>query len=53
MAKNYKPEAHTKCVECRQPVLSSEEYYWTKPRGYPPTFIHKKCYEKLVPTWQL
>lgn len=48
MARGYKPEPHTVCVECRQPI-GSEEYYYTKKRGYPPTFIHKSCYEKLLP----
>lgn len=48
MARDYKPEPHTVCVECRQPI-GNEEYIYTKTRGYPPTFIHKRCYEKLLP----
>lgn len=42
------PIPHTVCVECKQPI-GSEEYYWTESRGYPPIFIHKRCYEKLLP----
>lgn len=47
--RNYKPSADTVCVECRKHIGCDEEYLWTKARGYPPTFIHKKCYEKLLP----
>ena len=49
MAKNYKPEAHTLCVHCGRPVFSYDEYYWVKSRGRAPTFIHKECYEQLLP----
>ena len=48
MAKKYTPDAHSICVECRQPI-GNEKYLWTKSRGYPPTFIHTRCYEKLLP----
>ena len=49
MAKDYKPELHTVCVECGKPISLNEGCIWTKQRGYPPTFIHLKCYEKLLP----
>lgn len=48
MAKSYKPDEYTVCIECRQPI-GGEEYIWTKMRGYPPAFIHKGCYDRLLP----
>lgn len=48
MARDYKPEPHNRCAVCRQPI-GDEECLWTKSKCYPPTFIHKRCYEKLLP----
>lgn len=41
----------TKCIECNQSIQRSDEYYWIKQKGkYGRTiFIHKSCYEKLLP----
>lgn len=43
-----KPTDTTKCIECGE-LIGEEEHYWSKSRGYPPIFIHKRCYEKLLP----
>lgn len=48
MPRNYKPETHSVCAECGQPI-NNEEYHWTKSKGYPPVFIHKRCFEGLLP----
>ncbi len=48
MSKGYKPTEHTKCIDCNKPITEGESYYWSKPRKYPPIFIHKSCYEKLL-----
>lgn len=37
-----------KCVECGEPI-GDELYHFTKRRYYAPVFIHKRCYEKLLP----
>lgn len=54
MAKDYKLDEYgkTKCVECGQVIHRSDEYYWVQQRGRPVKvlFIHKKCYEGLLPT---
>jgi len=46
--RTIKPTPHSICVECNQPI-GDEPYHYTKHRGWPPTFIHKACYEKLLP----
>lgn len=46
--RTIKPTSNTKCVECRE-LIGEEPHYWTKSRGYPPVFVHKKCYESLLP----
>lgn len=48
MVKDYRPEAHTVCVECLRPI-GGEDYHWAKSKGRPPVFIHRRCYEKLLP----
>ena len=37
-----------KCVECGEPI-GNESYHFTKRRCYATVFIHKRCYEKLLP----
>lgn len=37
-----------KCVECGEPI-GNELYHFTKRRCYATVFIHKRCYEKLLP----
>lgn len=53
MAKNYKPDenGNTKCIECGQVIHPSDSYHWVKQKGTPVRviFIHKNCYEKLLP----
>lgn len=46
--RDYKPSDNTKCIECGE-LIGGEEYYWSKSKGYPPVFIHKRCYETLLP----
>ena len=46
MPKDYNPNPHTLCSLCRKPI-GNEEYYYTKTKGYPPVFVHKKCYDEL------
>jgi len=41
-----KPTEHSVCVECRKPI-GDKPYLYTKSRGYPPTFIHQECWDKL------
>lgn len=43
-----KPTDGSKCIECGNPI-GKEYYYWSKLRGYPLVFIHKRCYEALLP----
>lgn len=53
MAKNYKPDenGNTKCIECGQVIHPFDSYYWVKQKGTLARviFIHKGCYEKLLP----
>ena len=42
------PQAYDRCIHCGKP-LGAGEYYYTKRRGRPPRFIHKRCYNKLIP----
>lgn len=53
MAKNYKPDenGNTKCIECGKVIHPSDSYHWVKQKGTPARviFIHKGCYEKLLP----
>lgn len=37
-----------KRAECGKPI-EDELYYFSKRRHYAPVFIHKRCYEKLLP----
>lgn len=43
-----KPSEHSICVECREKI-GDKPYYYSKSRGFPPTFIHRACYESLLP----
>ena len=39
-----------RCVECGQPIKTDQEYYTSRPKGARYTlYIHKKCYEALLP----
>lgn len=42
---------NTKCIECNQVIHRSDEYLWVKQKGKfgRTIFIHKKCYEDLLP----
>lgn len=41
-----------KCVEYGEPI-GDELYHFTKRRCYATVFIHKRCYEKLLPKKQV
>lgn len=43
-----KPNETSRCIECGEPI-ADKPYEWTKRRGQPPVFIHRSCYEKLLP----
>ena len=39
-----------RCIECGQPIKTDQEYYTSRPKGARyKLYIHKKCYEALLP----
>ena len=43
-------DGFAQCVECGQPIQTGQEYYTSKPKRTQYTlYIHKECYENLLP----